>query len=185
MSWLKVTWTQASQVLPLCPDDMPPCADGAVSPKDYFDAALASGERHDLAVGYLGAVLPRLEAIQWATEALEKAPHKAGTKDRSGRRKGLFDSVQAWLRDPSDHRRRAAWALAGQEEESSAERLLACAVYFSGGSIAPEDCEPVLPDPAICGRLAAAAILTRAYENDDPEAVLRFAVAEGDRIASS
>ncbi|MFM6930814.1 MAG: DUF6931 family protein [Novosphingobium sp.] len=164
---------------------MPPCADGAVSPKDYFDAALASGERHDLAVGYLGAVLPRLEAIQWATEALEKAPHKAGTKDRSGRRKGLFDSVQAWLRDPSDHRRRAAWALAGQEEESSAERLLACAVYFSGGSIAPEDCEPVLPDPAICGRLAAAAILTRAYENDDPEAVLRFAVAEGDRIASS
>ena len=75
--------------------------------------------------------------------------------------------------------------MARSEEDSSAEGLLASAVYFSGGSIAPEDCEPVLPDPAICGRLAAAAILKRAYENENPESVLRFAVAEGDRIASS
>lgn len=180
MSWLRVTWTEASQVLPLCPDKMPPCAEPGLSPEAYFQRQLTGGNHFDLAVGYLGAVLPRLEAVQWAAETLGKSA--APGPDA---RKGMFDAVQAWLRDPSDSRRRAAWSLAGQEEDSSPERLLASAVFFSGGSIAPEDCEPVLPDPAICGRLAAAAILTRAYENDDSEAMLRFAVTEGDRIASS
>lgn len=181
MSWLRVTWTEAAQVLPLCAGDMPPCAEAGLSPKDYFDKVLSGSDNHDLAVTYLGAVLPRLEAVQWAAESLGKS----GGKVPTGARKGMADAVSAWLRDPSDSRRRAAWAMARSEEDSSAEGLLASAVYFSGGSIAPEDCEPVLPDPAICGRLAAAAILKRAYENENPESVLRFAVAEGDRIASS
>ncbi len=179
MSWLRVTWTEAAQVLPLCAEEMPPLTKSDQTPQDYFTTELLGEDRMDLAVGYLGAALPRLEAVQWATETIAHAGTAAGLP------RNILASVKAWLADPSEPRRRETWALAQQDEESSPARLLAAAVFFSGGSIAPEDCEPVQPDPTLCGRLAAAAILATAYRGKEPEAVMRFAVTEGDRIASS
>lgn len=181
MSWLRVTWTEAAQVLPLCAGDMPPLPEDGLSPQDYFTRELLAPDRLDLAVGYLGAALPRFEAVQWAADSLGQADG-IGTTSQA---RAIMAAVRAWLADPGEPQRRAAWSAASTEEDSSPERLLASAVFFSGGSIAPEDCEPVLPDPAICGRLAAAAILAAAYGGSDTEAVLRHAVTEGDRIASS
>lgn len=179
MSWLRVTWTEAAQVLPLCADEMPPLPQPDLSPQDYFAKELLGADRMDLAVGYLGAALPRMEAVQWAAETLAHAGIEAGLP------RTIMTGVKAWLADPSEPRRRQVWTMAQEDDDSSPTRLLAAALFFSGGSIAPEDCEPVQPDPTLCGRLAAAAILATAYRGKDPEAVMRFAVTEGDRIASS
>ncbi len=184
MSWLRVTWTEAGQILALC--DQAPAPDTAlagVEPKAYFDGLVTAGE-YDRAIAFVGSALPRREAVQWSAEALARAARSVEEAKRVGRHE-LLQAVQTWLADPSEERRRAAWAAASRNEQSSPEKLLACAVYFSGGSIAPEDCEPVQPASHVCGRLAATAILASAYQSENADQYLRVAVAEGDRFAST
>lgn len=180
MSWLRVPWTEAGQILARCADDVAPGEADGTEPEAYFRELVASGKAN-AAVVYLGGALPRQEAVAWALHVLDKS-NRAG---QTAYREQLLRAVRGWLAAPGDDRRRAAWALAQQSSESSAERLLACAVYFSGGSVAPEDCEPVQPESHLCGRLAATAILTCAYGGEDAERILQLATAEGDRIASS
>ncbi len=184
MSWLRVTWTEAGQILALCDEAAAPdTALAGVEPKAYFDRLVAAGE-YDRAIAFVGSALPRREAVQWAAEAIARGPLSVENEKRVGRHE-LLHAVLGWLADPSEERRRAAWTAASRNEQSSPEKLLACAVYFSGGSIAPEDCEPVQPVPHVCGRLAATAILASAYQSENADQLLRFAVAEGDRFAST
>lgn len=181
MTWLRVTWTEAAHVLPLCANPSEAPLPIEVSPEQYFTHELLGQNRLDEAVDYLGAALPRLEAVQWAATILEKNSPAALPPHR----KAMYAAVCNWLKNPSDPLRRAAWTLAAEETEGSPEKLLASAVFFSGGSIAPEDCDPVQPEPHLCGRFAATAILACAYSSEDAESLLRLAAAEGDRIASS
>ena len=184
MSWLRVTWTEAGQILALCDEAVEP--DAALSgaePKAYFDG-LVTADEFDRAIAFIGCALPRREAVQWAAEALARVGPSVSKAQRVGQHE-LLQVVQGWLADPREERRRTAWAVASRVEQSSPEKLLACAVFFSGGSIAPEDCEPVQPMPHVCGRLAATAILTSAYQSENADQHLRFAVAEGDRFAST
>lgn len=181
MTWLRVTWTEAAHILPLCANLSDTSLPADMPPEQYFAQELLGQNRLDEAVDYLGAALPRLEVVQWATTILEKSGHAALPPHR----KAMHAAVCNWLNNPSDSLRRAAWALATDDTEGSPEKLLASAVFFSGGSIAPEDCDPVQPEPHLCGRLAATAILACAYGSEDAESLLRLAAAEGDRIASS
>lgn len=180
MSWLRIPWTEAGQILARCSDDGEPGDASGAEPEAYF-RELAVGGELDAAVVYLGAALPRQEAVEWALHVLDRS----GRCGQTAYREQLLRAVRGWLAAPGDDRRRAAFALAQQSAEGSPERLLACAVYFSGGSIAPEDCEPVPPESHLCGRLAATAILACAYGGDDTDRILQLATAEGDRIASS
>lgn len=180
MSWLHVVWADAEQVIALCAIDVEKGAGLGIPPKAFFDGLVAR-EANDDAIAFLGAALPRQAAVQWSLATLEQAS-AAGRSAYGGE---LLDAVRAWLAAPGDKPRRRAWELVRATEESSPERLLASAIFYSGGSIAPEDCEPVQPEPHLCGRLSATAILACAHAREDVEAIMRFAVAEGDRIASS
>ena len=180
MSWLRVPWTEAGQVLARCSDDGEPGDTAGTEPEAYFRELAAGGEL-EAAVLYLGAALPRLETVEWALHVLAQS----GRCGQTAYREQLLRAVRGWIASPGDDRRRAAFTLAQQSNESSPERLLACAVFFSGGSIAPEDCAPIQPESHLCGRLAATAILACAYAGDDADRILQLATAEGDRIASS
>lgn len=181
MTWLGVSWTEARQILAICEVAPPPDLDAAATPEQGLAALCAAGALED-AVAYLGAALPRQRAIDWAARIVGPA----GADARDSERQALLDAVGRWLADPDEGERRAAWDLASRHAESCPERLLASAVFFSGGSIAPDGCESVRPQPDLCGRLAAASVLALAYDGShQPEAVLQLAVAEGDRIASS
>jgi len=72
--------------------------------------------------------------------------------------------AQRWVDDPDDNNRRAIFNIAENADTEWPETLLALAIYFSGGSIAPPDLDPVLPDPGITAHLAAAAVQTAAVE---------------------
>jgi hypothetical protein len=92
-------------------------------------------------------------------------------------------AVRKWFDDPDDAGRRAAWDAAQAEDDDSPERALASAVFFSGGSIAPEDQAAVQPAPEISGRLAAVAVIGAAYRTSDPKAQMREAVAAAEVMA--
>lgn len=177
--WSRVAWTEAGQILAILDDD-----DGmgieatAQAPKRYFDSLIETGAL-DRAVAYLGVALPRLEAIQWAWSSLQATRQT----QESAWRTRLREGIAHWLRDPSDEMRRSLWTIATEQDRSCPEKLLASAIFFSGGSIAPEDVAPVPPPPSVCGKLASCAILALAHGSGEIEAVLRGALASGDRIA--
>lgn len=71
---------------------------------------------------------------------------------RDGTALAIFD---AWAADPSDANRRAA----ADASEDGPEKSLGLAIFFSGGSIAPPEVNPIPPPPHVAEKLAAGAIM--------------------------
>jgi hypothetical protein len=127
-----------------------------VSPDGYFRDLRAKGEVM-AAITYVAAALPKLEAIDWAISSL--GPLDTQTDDFAARML-LRDTIQRWLGEPDDENRRAVERLVEQSDRDWPETLIGLAVFFSGGSIAPEDSQPVPAEPGLMGQLVAGAIQT-------------------------
>lgn len=132
------------------------------------------------AIDYIGHALPRMEAIWWAARLIdgEARRHPPPPRDRQA-----LDHALRWLGEPDDDNRRASYEAAEAAGERSAERMLAMAAFFSGGSIAPPDLPPVLPAPETACRFVVGAVLAAAYRTDAPEAVLTRALALAEWVA--
>jgi hypothetical protein len=177
--WTQVRWTEARQVAQLMELEEEHLPDEGVAPLAHYAATREAGDRAG-AVAFLGHALPRFEAIAWACRILEDEARdlKLRVLDRQA-----LDYSLRWLGDPSDERRRAAMEAADEAGARSPEKLLAMAVFFSGGSIAPPDLPPVLPQPETAGRLASAAIQLAAHRTDHAAAVLDRALDLGEKVA--
>ncbi len=153
----------------------------AWSPHDFFQALKDEG-RHADAAFFLGQALPRHETVAWAARAVrdlraaEAEPRPAGDRD-------ALKAALLWVSDPSETRRRAAWTAAEAATPDGAERLTALAVFFSGGSIAPLDCEPVLAPREAAGGMAATAVFLATQGATDKAAAMDMALALGEGIA--
>ena len=177
--WAQVRWTEASQVVALQTSDPAALPDSGISPQAHF-LSLRNSEQRDEAVGFLGLALPRFEAIAWAAHIVEQEAggHRLSMLDRQA-----LDYSLRWIGDANDDRRRAAFEAAGQAGERAPERLLAMAVFFSGGSISMPDLPPVLPPPEAVGKFTAGAICVAAHRGTEAKAVLDRALDLGEKIA--
>ena len=92
-------------------------------------------------------------------------------------------AVAAWIKQPDDARRRAAWDAGAAADGWSPERLLTHAVFLSGGSLAPPGLPPVQPRDDLSGRMAAAAITAAAHRSDDAKAAIERALDAGEAAA--
>jgi hypothetical protein len=176
--WPNIRYTQARQIVRLFDEDGNAAPAPELTPQQWFATLREQGELVE-AARFLGHGLPRMEAVIWGTRALEAML----PTERRADEEPLWSAIAAWLEDPSDQRRRRVWAEAHAIGADSPTRLLAFGLYFSGGSIAPEDQAHVNPEPHLCGRLVAAAVTAGAYATDAPEAHLEAALAAGDALA--
>lgn len=183
-AWTTVKWSEARQITDLMespPDDLP---EAGVTPQAYYRAARERGDL-EAALLFLGQALPRFEGAAWAACRLEELAAEAPPR-RADRR--VLDLSLRWVGAPSDEHRRAAYAawLEGEEagEPVSPERLLAMAVFMSGGSMAPIDLPPVLPPPALSGCLAACVLIVAAHRAPDPRATMTRSLDLGERVAA-
>jgi hypothetical protein len=178
--WSIVLWTDARQVAEqagLQPALWP--ATGT-APQAYFDALRDEG-RGDVAALVMASSLPRHEAIAWVTKALPN-PSEDDPDYRS--RRLILDAARRWVDEPDDVNRRAVYALAESADTQWPETLLGLAIFFSGGSIAPEDLDPVTADPSVSAHLAAAALQTAAIEQLPADnGVLARALDLGNQVA--
>lgn len=114
-----------------------------------IDRGLVRDARHVLA-----HALPRRRALWWAClcawDVRESAPHDG--------LEAALETVIAFVRRPSESRRRAAEALYRRQSPTSLAAHLTAAVFYSGGSIAPADEAPVAPPPHVMGRLVSTAV---------------------------
>lgn len=180
--WNAVLWADAHELAKQAGLDGSALPGSDVRPQAFFTGLREARDRVS-AVSFLAAALPRAEAIAWAGACL--AP-LAEAEDYPQRRKNLLQFALRWIDAPSDEFRRSAFAEAEKEEEDSPEKLLNYAIFFSGGSIADPDLEPVNSDPTITGHLVAAAIQTAAVLNRDQiDAFLDTALDLGEKVAES
>ncbi|HEY0302001.1 MAG TPA: hypothetical protein VGC36_11730, partial [Rhizomicrobium sp.] len=142
--WPRVKWSEAGQITRLLG-----WADAGAAPPAAHFAELKNGARYAEAVKFLALALPRLETVAWAARAVrDTAPGSApGTPEATALKTALL-----WLQDPVETRRRAAFDAAQAADSASAEAMAAMAAFYSGGSIAPIDCEPLPAPPDAAGR---------------------------------
>jgi len=179
MSWKKVKWSEAGQIAEMLDSEADLGEDARAKPKDYF-IKLREQEKLNDATFFLGQALPRFETVAWAARAvrdLRESPLKPGPD---------ADALKAtllWVQDPSDLRRRAAFDAANRVKNASAERLVALAAFFSGGSITPADVAPVPAPREAAGRFSAGAVLLAAIATKDMTAALNKALDAGSDMA--
>ena len=154
--------------------------DPGVTPQDYYRNAR---EREDLetAVLFLGHALPRYEGAAWAAHRLGEmaASCSLGQADRQA-----LDHSLRWVGEPSEEHRRAAFRAHETATDGGPERLLSLAVFMTGGSLAPADLPPVLPEPALSGRLAACALIVAAHRSGDARTALLRSLELGEKVAA-
>lgn len=154
--WTIVLWSAARQIAEEAnlPKAIWPEED--VSPQDYF-ASLRGGDDPMMAISYVSAALPKLEAIDWALHAL---PDLDKEEPDFARRQLLRDAAFRWVGEPDDENRRAMYELADASSSEWPETLIGLAIFFSGGSIGPEENDPVTATANICGSLIGGALHT-------------------------
>jgi hypothetical protein len=178
--WTKVKWSEAAQVAEAMELDEEHLPKAGLDPQSYFSQLVEAGDLEQ-AVTFLGHALPRYEAVAWAARLLERDSHRKKLRRCDQQ---TLDRVLRWLDDPSDEFRREAFEASEDATADGAERLLAMSVFLSGGSIAPVDLPAVTAPQALCGRLAAAAVVVAAHRTDDPAEALKDALTSGGRIAA-
>jgi hypothetical protein len=177
--WPIVRWTEAGQLAPSLGLKRLPADEAALAPADYIALLRRTGRRSQ-AVHALAAALPRFDAVAWAVGAVrDLAEAEAPDEERAA----TLRTALLWLQDPSDARRRAARAAADALDDGSAEYLAAMAVFYSGGSIAPEGAEPIPVAKDAAGRFAAAAVMMAATRAADMSGALDRALDWGERVA--
>ena len=171
-NWARTIWTEARQIGAIL--GWPPAPGDGVSPELFFRVLLDEGRSHDAAL-FLGQALPRYEAVLWAARTVASCRPTANA--------AVMAAVTAWLRDPSDSHRRAAYAEADGTSEPTAAKLCALAVFMSGGSIALDGERPLPAPKEATGKFAAAAVLTATADGNEPEVALARALDDGEKLA--
>lgn len=179
--WSVVLWNDAAQLaaeiaLPVAEHPQP-----GLAPAQWVDQLKRDGDLR-LAARVIGLALPRMEAIAWAASVLREVIDQDTLPPA---RRLLLDGTMRWLDDPTDEHRWSVHNSAESSDDDWPEKLLALAVFFSGGSIGPEGIDPILPAPFLTGELVSGAILLAAAASRNPGAALATAVALGEQTAIS
>jgi len=139
-------------------------------PADRFAERLVARQLYVDAVRCLAYALPRPQAIAWACQV---AARSMGKQAVDGERAAL-DAATAWLREPGEEHRRAAFAAAQAAEFTTPAGLAALAVFWSGGSIAPPEIQEVPPAPHLCAQAVANSIILAAVRSEPQHASEKY-----------
>lgn len=180
--WTVVFWSNARQIADEAklPRALWPTAE--VAPDAWF-RSLREAREETAAIAYVAAALPKLEAIEWGLASLP--PLERDAPDYAARML-LRDSARRWLHEPDDENRRAIERLTQTADQEWPETLIGLAIFFSGGSIAPEDGPPVPAEPGLPGQLVAGAVQSVVAESAGSDPALATRVLDlADRFATS
>ncbi|QUL36779.1 hypothetical protein [Erythrobacter sp. JK5] len=179
--WTIVLWSAARQIAEEANLPRSAWPDDDVAPQDFF-SSLRKGNDPVMALAYAAAALPKLEAIDWALHAL---PDLDEADPDYARRRLLRDAAYRWVGEPDDDNRRAMYDLADASSGEWPETLIGLAIFFSGGSIGPEENSPVTVDANICASLIGGALQAAMaeYIRSHPEFASR-ALDLADKVAS-
>ncbi|MEP9379125.1 hypothetical protein ABLE91_20600 [Aquabacter sp. CN5-332] len=121
----------------------------------FISALDATGQTTD-AIRYLAVGLPRREAIWWACAVWRRFLPPTLPEPEAA----AWQAVEAWVYEPTEANRRAAYPLAEALKFQTAGAYAALGVFWSGGSLAPPETNLVIPPgDALTGSMVAASVI--------------------------
>jgi hypothetical protein len=146
--------------------------DAKDTPERLYSLLLANG-LHEDAIRLVAHSQPRKELVQW-TLACAQVAYAPAVRPAE---KEALAAVEAWLAEPKDARRKAAFEASEKARMDNPAGLLAAAVFFTGGNIAPPEAGQETPAPAgVAAQLAAAAVSVAASYGDPSQHQARMAL---------
>ncbi len=142
-----------------------PVGEAVGQPLHGWYAQLAQSGDFGSALEFMAHAMSRYDCVAWAT----RSAIDTSIIDRSD---PLVVSVLQWIDNPEDPLRRAAGDAVEAVKQDTPAKLLCLAVWFSGGSLAPEGLAAVQPPAEACARFCAAALLVGAHSQPDADLVL-------------
>jgi hypothetical protein len=133
--------------------------DGA-SPAQYLNELIAAKNLSE-ALQFLAFALPAREAVWWACQCSREElgdPVPQPLQD-------ALEAAENWVRRPTEGNRRAAMTRAQATDLRSPAAWAAVGAFWSGGSLAPENCPEVPPPPDLAGRAIAGAVRLAAVKS--------------------
>ena len=124
------------------------------------------------AIRFLAYALPKREAVGWGCLCVR---HSLGTQDAL-KISEVHVAAERWVSNPDEENRRAAKIAVDKEGLESPSACLALAAFFSGGSIAPANLQPVAPPDHITPQVVAGAIIVSAVKNQPEKAPEKYRV---------
>ena len=143
---------------------------------------LAHRERLRDSISALAQAFPPVAAIAWGLASIRRV----GAVLAKPQAEATLQSVERWLADPDEERRRGALQAAEQAGVGTPAGCLAFAVFLSGGSLAPPEA-PVAPEapPHVCGRMVSGAMsLAIALDPRNASELRRGFLAQGLQMAN-
>jgi hypothetical protein len=141
------------------------------TPRQFLDLLIGKELFLD-AIRLLAYVLPKREAVGWGCLCVR---HSLGTED-AAKISETQVAAERWVSNPDDANRRAAKVAADKEGLESPSAFLALAAFFSGGSMAPADLEPVAPPDHGTPQLVAGAVMVSAVKTQPEKAAEKYRV---------
>lgn len=124
------------------------------------------------AIRFLAYALPKREAVGWGCLCVR---HSLGTQEAS-KISEAHVAVEKWVSNPAEENRRAAKIAADKEGLDSPSAFLALAAFFSGGSMAPANLEPVAPPDHATPQFVAGAVMVSAVKNHPEKAPEKYRI---------
>lgn len=108
------------------------------------------------AIRYLAVGLPRREAVWWACACRRRFL----TDPLPAAEEAAWAAAEGWVYEPTEPRRRAAFAPAEALKHQTAGAYAALGVFWSGGSLAPPEVSIVIPPAdSLTGSAVAASVI--------------------------
>lgn len=140
------------------------------TPQEFASLLAERGLFRD-AVRFTAAWLPKRDAVLWGCRCVrEFLGEKLSTEDDAA-----IQIAERWSAEPTEKLRRDAERIAEQIDDRTPVGWLAMAVFWSGGSLAPPDNDPVPPAGHLTAAAVTAALLLTAAQAPplEVDAVLR------------
>jgi hypothetical protein len=118
-----------------------------------FVKTLATGETPEDAIGFCAYMLPRREAVWWACQCLRTLDPSPPAEEAAA-----IEVAETWVREPEEHRRRAALRLTNAADQRAPATWAAFAAAWSGGSMVEGE-HPVPAPPHLTAKAVRAAVL--------------------------
>jgi hypothetical protein len=133
------------------------------TPDSYLDS-LEKQELFPDAIRVMAYKLPTDAGIKWASACIKelRSPESKQEKDES------LEAVDQWVKTPDDTTRFAAKDTADKSKQDGPSKILAMAVYMSGGSLAPAGA-PDTPPPKYSAQKIVAGTVAVTILSYEPE----------------
>lgn len=165
----RVRFTTAREVFeafPAARDDIE--AQPTDDPPLVFMTALAASPTPEDAIAFCAYLLPRRAAVWWTCQCV-----RALIPSPTSEEEAALAAAEDWVREPEEHRRRAALAIGMQGDRRAPTTWAALAAAWSGGSMTDGE-QPAPSPPHLTAKAARAAVLTALARVGAKERALRL-----------